>query len=166
MKNLIITCFALLSLSICFSSCGDGDIDYTIYPGQGVGELKIGDLGSVVFDALGKDFETIVNVGTSGNANYNYYSEDRGIDIVFGQQNSGDLDINTLPVKGFILFEGFEGLTTAGITIGSTRDEVIAAHGEPDEIDTTFFEINVYYVGMLITYNDDDLVSRIIIQEI
>ena len=165
MKNLIFTSFALLCLTLCFSSCSEEEIDYTIYPGQGIGSLKIGDLGSTVFDALGDDFETIVNVGTSGNANYNYYSEPRGIDIVFGQQSSGDLDINTLPVEGFIIFEGFPGMTTAGITIGSTRDDVIAAYGEPDEQDTTFFEINIYYIGMLVTYDDNDLVRRIYIVE-
>ena len=54
MKNLAFLFFALFSLSICFSSCGDddkGDPDmpeFTIIPGQGINNLKIGDLGRKV----------------------------------------------------------------------------------------------------------------------
>ena len=128
--------------------------------------MKIGDLGSKVFQEWGDDFETIVNVGGSGNATYNYFSYPKGIDIIFGQHGSGDLDINTLPIQRFDLFEDFEGATPEGIKIGSTRSEVIAVYGEPDEKDTTFAEINVYYIGMLIKYDDMDKVRYFTIMEI
>ena len=161
--------FALLSCSIWFSSCGDDATDdavmpeYLIIPGQGIDNLKIGDLGSRVEAELGSGYQRFVNVGGSGNATYNYFSDAKGMDIIFGQHSSGDLDINTLPIKSFALFGDFEGMTAEGIKIGSTKAEVIDAFGDPDETDIWS---EVYYLGMLISYDDMDRVRDIAILEI
>ncbi len=173
MKNLTFLFPALLSLSICFYSCSDDDapdpepdpvdVELTIIPGQGINNLKIGDLGSKVQTELGDDYQPVINVGGSGNATYNYFNASEGLDIIFGQQNSGDLDINTLPIQSFYLFDDFDGMTAEGIKIGSTKAEVEAAYGEPDEVDMW---ANVYYIGMLISYDDMDLVQNITILEI
>ena len=85
------------------------------------------------------------------------------IDIIFGQQSSGDLDINTLPIQRIDLFDDFEGMTAEGIGIGSPKADVIAAYGEPDEADEW---TEVYNIGMLISYDDMDRVSDIRILEI
>lgn len=169
MKNLVFLFSAVLCLSIIFSSCGDDPDngpdtkDLIVIPGQGIGNLKIGDLGSRVEIELGAGYEAVVNVGTSGNANYNYFSASKGVDIIFGQHSSGDLDINTLPIQSFYFFDDFDGMTAEGIKIGSPKADVISAYGEPDEVDLW---ANVYYIGMLISYDDNDLVQDITILEI
>lgn len=169
MKNLTFLFSAFICLSICFSSCGDdasGDSDvlqYIVSPGQGINNLKIGDLGSKVVDELGAGYQPVVNVGGSGNATYNYFNNSKGIDVVFGQHGSGDLNIDTLPIKSFYLSDDFDGMTQEGIKIGSTMTEVVAAYGEPDEIDLW---ANVYYIGMIISYDDMDNVRDIVILEI
>jgi len=170
MKNLSFLFSILISLSIGFSSCGGDDSvgdppmpEFTLFPGQGINNLNIGDLGSKVESELGSGFEPFVNVGGSGNATYNYYNGSKGIDVIFGQHGSGDIDINTLPIKSFFLFDDFDGMTEEGIKIGSTRAEVVAAYGEPDEVDMW---AHVYYIGMLISYDDMDKVQDITILEI
>lgn len=169
MKHLIFLFSTFFLFAIGFSSCGDDSSDgpdaseLTIVPGQGIANLKIGDLGSQVETELGSGYEAFVNVGGSGNATYNYFSDSKGVDIIFGQHGSGDLDINTLPIKSFYLFGNFSGMTAEGIKIGSTKAEVIAAYGEPDEVD---FWANVYYIGLLISYDDMDKVQDITVLEI
>jgi len=125
--------------------------------------LKIGDLGSRVAAELGDNFQPIINVGTSGNATYGYLNTINSIDIIFGQHSSGDLDINTLPIIRFGVFDNFDGKTAEGIGLGSTEAEVIAANGEPDEVDMW---ANVYYIGLLISYDEQDKVQNITILEI
>lgn len=172
MKNLTFLFTAFLLLVLCFSSCGeDTTVDpvdpfvpeLKLIPGQGIDNLKIGDLGSKVKIELGDGYEPFVNVGNSGNATYNYFSASKGVDIIFGQYSSGDFDIDTLPIKSFYLFDDFVGMTEEGIKIGSTKVEVVAAYGEPDEVDMW---ANVYYIGMLISYDDMDKVQNITILEI
>lgn len=166
MKNFAILFSALLLVSIGFNSCGSDDPvvdEFIIKPGLGLNNLEIGDLGSQVEVELGAGFNPVINVGGSGNANYNYFNNAAGIDIIFGQQSSGDLDINSLPIQSFSLFDDFNGMTAEGIKIGSTRAEVIAAYGEPDEVD---FWANVYYIGLIFSYDDMDLVQDITILEI
>ncbi len=169
MKNLTFLFSALLCISICFSSCGKDvkddqeTLEVTIIPGQGINNLKIGDLGSKVKSELGNGYEIIVNVGGSGNATYNYFNDSKGVDVIFGQYNSGDLDINDLPIKSFHLFDDFDGMTKEGIKIGSTKAEVITAYGEPDMMDMW---ATVYNIGMLISYDEMDKVQNITILEI
>jgi hypothetical protein len=170
MKNLTFVLFAFLCLSFCFFSCGSDEemnepdgIDFTIVPGQGIGTLRIGDLGSKVKTELGEGFIRIVNVGTSGNATYNYFNDPKGIDIIFGQYDSGDLDADMLPIQSFDLFDDFNGMTKEGIKLGSTMAEVIAAYGEPDEMDMWS---TVYKIGMIISYDDMDMIRSIRILEI
>lgn len=173
MKNFTLSITLFLCLSICFPACSDkdatdpqmSDLELTIIPGQGISNLRIGDLGGKVASELGDGFELIINEGSSGNATYNYYHASKGIDVIFGQQNSGDLDINTLPIKSFYLFDDFDGMTKDGIKIGSTKEEVVAAFGEPNEIDQ-WLGTHVYYIGILISYDDSDKVRDITIIEI
>lgn len=169
MRKLTFLFSSLLYLSICFSSCTDDAstdpdvVSFMVIPGEGINNLKIGDLGSQVEIELGNGYEPIVNVGGSGNATYNYFSDSKGIDIIFGQHGSGDLDIDTLPIKSFHLFDDFDGMTGKGIKLGSTKAEVIAAYGEPDEMDMW---ANVYYIGMLISYDNEDKVQDITLLKI
>lgn len=173
MKKLTFACFAALCLAICFTACGEDEApempempemeELIVTPGVGINDLKIGDLGSKVSSELGEGFVRIVNVGGSGNATYNYFNDPEGMDIIFGQYNSGGLDIDTLPIKSFNLFGDFEGMTEEGIKIGSAKVDVIAAYGEPDEIE---WGVNVYNIGILISYNDMDEVRDITILEI
>ncbi|MDF1695124.1 MAG: hypothetical protein P1U56_04805 [Saprospiraceae bacterium] len=166
MKNLTFVCIAALCFTFGFSSCGEDEqdmIDFTIKPGQGIGTLKIGDLGNKVESELGQGFEKIVNVGTSGNATYNYFNDPKGIDIIFGQYGSGDLDVDTLPIERFYLFGDFDGMTAEGIKIGSSQAEVIAAYGEPDEVE---FSWSIYNIGLVVNYNDMDSVRNIIVENI
>jgi hypothetical protein len=169
MKNLTFVFFAVLCLSVCFLSCGDEMtepkmIDYTMIPGQGIGNLKIGDLGSKVKSELGEGFVPIKNEGSYGNASYNYFNDPKGIDVIFGQYSSVDLDVDTLPIQSFYLFDDFDGMTKEGIKIGSTKAEVIAVYGEPDQMD--MWNSVIYNIGMLISYNDMDVVRSIAILEI
>lgn len=158
-----------MSFSLCIISCSEEEaiivepVEFILIPGQGINNLKIGDLGSQVEIELGVGFDEIKNVGISGNATYNYFNDTEGIDIVFGLQNSADLDIDTLSIEGFIFYENFGGSTSEGIGIGSSKAEVVASYGEPDQID---FDVNVYDIGMLISYDEMDNVSNISILEI
>ena len=159
----------LFVLTFSFTACNDDEPDtgemetLTIIPGQGINNLKIGDPGSQVMVELGDGFETIINVGGSGNANYNYFHLTKGIDIIFGQYDSGEYDIDTLPIQSFSLFEGFKGMTAEGIQLGSSRADVIAAYGNPDQEQ---FGANVYNIGLVISYNSDDKVRDIVVIEI
>ncbi len=159
----------LLSVVLCFPSCGDEETggttpeDITIFPGQGLNDLEIGDLGSEVATELGEGYLPVINVGGSGNATYNYFNVAKGVDVIFGQHGSGDLDINTLPIQSFSLSDNFDGMTAEGIKLGSTEAEVIAAYGEPDEID---FWAHVYYIGLIFSYDDMNLVQSITVLEI
>lgn len=172
MKNLAYLFSLILCLSIGFSSCGDdgeggtndpANQELILIPGVGINNLKIGDMGSLVQTELGDGYEPFVNVGGSGNATYNYYNDAKGVDVIFGQHDSGNYDINTLPIKSFYLFDDFDGMTAEGIKIGSSKAAVIDAYGEPDEMDNW---ANVYYIGMLISYDDSDNVRDIRILEI
>ncbi len=169
MKNLSFLFSLHICFALCFTSCGDDATDnttvtdFTIIPGEGINDLKIGDLGSQVEIELGSGYEAFINVGTSGNATYNYYNSSIGMDIIFGQHSSGDLDINTLPIKSFYMSDNFNGMTTEGIKIGSSEEEVISAYGEPDEID---FWAHVYYQGIIFSYDDNDNVQSITVLEI
>jgi hypothetical protein len=168
MKNLTFIIFAVLCFAIGFSSCDSGDQDltkFTVIPGQGFINLRIGDPGSKVESELGKGFKALIGEGFTGNTKYNYFNDPKGIDIVFGEYDSEDLDINTLPIKAIYLYSEFEGMTQEGIKIGSARAEVIAAYGEPDEVDLLFSN-SIYYVGMIISYDDLDKVRTIYIVEI
>lgn len=170
MKNLI-KFTALLCLLFCFISCEKEDPipdeptekEFIIKPGVGINDIKIGDLGSKVEKELGAGFEKIVNVGGSGNANYNYYNYMKGIDVIFGQHNSGDLDINTLAIKSFSLGENFEGKTDKGIKIGSSKAEVVSTYGEAYKEEWGYF---IYKIGMIITYNKSDQIQSITVMEI
>jgi len=159
----------LLSFSFGFSSCSDNSDDdpevmeFAIIPGQGIDNLKIGDQGNRVEIELGSGYQRIVNVGGSGNATYNYFNASEGIDVIFGQHSSGDLDIDTLPIKSFNLFDDFKGMTAEGIKIGSTKAEVIAAYGQPDIIDMW---ANVYNIGLIISDDGMDKVGDITVLEI
>lgn len=169
MKSLDYILLILLCLAVTFTSCNDDSDDqpdemgYTVIPGQGINDLEIGDPGSEVEIKLGTGFQPIVNVGGSGNATYNYYNASEGIDVIFGQQSSGDLEINDLPIKSFYLFDNFGGMTAEGIKIGSTKAEVIAAFGQPDIVD---MGANVYNIGLIITYDNMDQVRNMTITKI
>ncbi len=167
----------LLCISIAVSSCNDEEGDsnnmdnnempevteITIFPGQGLNTLSIGSLGSEVEAVLGNGFQPIINVGTSGNATYNYLNLSDGIDIAFGLQSSGDLDINTLPIEIFFLYPEFEGMTEEGIQMGSPKADVVAAYGEADIEDMWS---SIYNIGMIIEYDDDDKVRGITISQL
>ena len=146
------------------TSCDNDDTneetELIIHPGQGINNLKIGDLGERVEAELGDGFAVIMN-GVS-NPTYNYFHDNKGIDIVFGQQNSPDLDINTLPIQRFFLYENFEGMTEEGIQIGSTRTEVVDTYGDPDQENTFSSDYNI---GIRFIY-DMDVVSDIYIEEL
>jgi len=173
-NRLSILFYAFLITSVGLFSCGKEEPDVisqpevpevignTIFPGQGFGSIRIGELGSTVQEALGEDYQPFINTGTSGNATYNYYYDAGGVDIRFGQYEGG-LDINTLPIESINFFGNFDGMTEEGIGLGSTRADVIAAYGEPDEIDVW---LEVYNIGMLLSYDDEDKVDDIYVLEI
>lgn len=149
---------AFLSLSIV--SCGRDDpqesIEFIVYPGVGVNDIDLGDLGSKAVSVLGDDYFELTNTWGTNDALF-YMTFDR-YDIQFSlgihPENS---NVESLPIVTAKFFGDFTGMTEEGIKIGSTLDEVEAIYGEGDE--DAFGSHSYDDRGIFLNYDDNNLVE-------
>lgn len=140
----------LLSLSACSGDESTEDLD--VFIGVGIGELKLGDKGSVAAEILGSNY-TEISTSAGGN-DYLYYMlySNKGIQLSLGVAPD-NTDIETLNVRTIQMFDSFAGKTQEGIGIGSTTAEVIAAYGTA-HIDS-FFNVTYTYDDIYFTIEED-----------
>lgn len=169
MKNLLI-----LFLFIGFVACSDDDggdmpnptINNTIIPGTGIGDLTFNSTGNDVLAIYG-DVEELTVV----NDQFVLWYDNNTLGFQVEEIDLGGLSLQEVVDMRFELvdysqtliamaiFPPYDGKTAEGIGIGSTRDAVVAAYGEPDEISS--FAENYDSLRMRVGYNTSNEVDRI-----
>lgn len=157
-------------LIISFISCSDDGGDSpsnknTIYPGQGVGDITFNSTGLDIIDVYG-DPEDITIV----NRRFVMWYYDVGIGFLLGDRFEGPgtlqelfdmrfdiIDYNSTTTNIAIL-PPFPGATTTGLKLGSSKEEIIAAFGEPNDVGTSYDTYDSPV--MFIWYNSEEKVRR------
>lgn len=148
--------YLLLLLVFTAFGCSSGEDDVLppelIVPGVGIPQIKLGDTGQMVFDVFG---QTNDNWGAVGGVYQHFliYGA-QGLTFYLENNDSEDIDL-TKGVREIVIGSNFNGETAEGIKVGSTRDEVINAYGEPDDV--SFFGDDYDNLGLTVVYNDDNL---------
>lgn len=154
------TFFVFFILGLSFTSCGDDadedNIEFTVYPGERVNNIAIGDLGSKVVENLGSDKVEFISPFSNGDVLFQvtYSNYDIQFIMEIGPESKGfeGLEINSIK-----FFGSFSGKTTENISIGSSLTEVQAAYGLAD-VDS--WGSHAYDdIGIFLDYDDNDLVE-------
>ncbi len=141
-------------------SCGDKQVfepPYTLIPGVGLEELKLGDTGLKVTEQFGDpEIKSSVN-GSLTTHSLEYFSE--GLKFYFDPVASSDVDFN-LPITQIIAFGKFAGNTDKGIIIGSSLQQVRVLYGEPNFFDEILNQ-DQYSSGIDFCYDIEDFINEI-----
>lgn len=153
--NKFISIFLVL-IAVAFISCDDDDsaqpiTEDTIIAGVGLGNLKVGrSSAEQVIDIFGPGISDTTVVGIYRLLSIEY--PDLGMKF-----NCGALfDPNQYLITSIEFVSDFEGSTEEGIRIGSDREAVIEAYGEPDEVySPTFvwYDIGISGAGFNVYYD-------------
>ena len=134
----------------------DNNTPEVILPGEGITSVKIGDKAQVAIDAFG-------SVSPSYGAFNGVYTHfllyiSEGITVYMEPTTVGTFNAD-MPVVSLTLSSPFDGKTVKNIGIGSTKAEVKAAYGEPDNSSAFFGD--GYAIGITFIYDDQDKVEQI-----
>lgn len=129
MKNLILPVFCALALA--WTGCKKEDIKTPteqIIPGQGLVDLKIGDVAQKAIDKYG----STVPARAVFNGQYVHYLKysDQGVEVYCQETPLTTFDAQ-MKIKAFLFSKFFKGQTGEKIGIGSQKSAVKAAYGEP-----------------------------------
>ena len=153
-KHFNLLVLTALLLGTLFTACkkDDNDDDNTpkaevITPGVGTEALKIGDKAQVAIDL----YSTVAPSYGGSNGVYSHFLLyfDKGVIVYCNGENTSTFSDQMIIDE--IVFEApFAGKTDKNIGIGSTKDEVLAAYGPPD--DSSFFGES-YDIGITFDYD-------------
>lgn len=162
MKHLFLISISLFLFSCKGSEPEEPKPDPQIIPGQGIKEIKIGDSGQMAVASLG----TGTTNYTKTDALYYHYIvyADKGIQLNLEPNSAAAIDL-TKKIEIIELFSPYSGQTEKETGIGSTQDQIRAAHGNPDVKDP-FIPSDKYNSGIEFYYNETSLkVTRIILNK-
>ena len=130
---------------------------YTMIPGKGFGPIHFSQPGLVVEEVFGPPEETLVKGSReylSLGITFLADKEDNVGTIIFGNVSGSSED----PIVKSCIFK-----TDRGIKIGSTREEIIAAYGEPkNPRKMAGKEMMVYHeIGGIFTLNENSLIHML-----
>jgi len=154
MKKYTFLFVALLFLFSCGSDGDDNKGDITIFPGQGITNVSVGDTGQDVFDNCGSVADSYVSFG-SGYTHFLLYIKD-GLTFYLEMNDSEELDLTKL-VTRIQIDSPSAAKTDSNIGIGSSKADVLSAYGDP--ISSGIFGDD--YDGMTIEYDDADEIESI-----
>lgn len=151
MKTKIFVCLVLA-----FVGCSSDEKslnDEVIIPGMGITSISFGDSAKNIFDAFGSVTPRTLSINGDG---FRYFLDyPAGVTFIIEEGTTEELD-ESLKVFAMTFESPFEGATSEGIGIGSTKSELEAAFGEPDSDlgGSTYFDLgmNVSFVDDVIDY--------------
>lgn len=154
LKNLLLP--ALLLLTFAWFGCkkdddstGDPIATEQIIPGEGITDLKIGDVAQKAIDKYGT---TPLSYGSSNNQ-YTHFLIYGSKGIAVYCEPTPEATFNgQMKIKSIVLSSPFSGKTDKSIGIGSKKSEVKAAYGEPTS-SSEFFGDD-YAIGATFKYDD------------
>ena len=156
--------FLILALfSIGITSCGgDEELSFTVFLGEGVNELKIGDLGSEITETLGSNYLTLENTWGTGEAIYYMQYNNHDIQFFLGSAPE-NTNVESLRIQSIKFFGDFSGMTEAGIKIGNRLEEVETAYGDGD-VDS-WGTVSYDDLGIFFNFDDSNIVEDFTIIE-
>lgn len=149
MKSKVLLFLATATMLFSCKKDEDKDNSRQILVGVGITGLSIGDKAQVAIDLWGEGFKSYTSFGSQYTHFLTYFSE--GVDVYCETTNSETFDPQA-KIAYITLNSPFVGKTDKGIGIGSTKDEVVAAYGQPTTSDSFFGD--EYDNGLTINYDD------------
>ncbi len=153
---------ALIFIAFTTQSCGEEEPEPTfeefiVTPGQSLNDISIGDSGSSVASFLGGGYTEISNAFGDGDAIF--YMQYSNLGIQFSMEiGPEDSDVENLDVNQISFYGSFNGMTTEGVKLGSTLEEVEAAYGEG--VEDSFGTINYASLGIFLDYDQEKKVDK------
>lgn len=149
----------ILLLSLSFA-CQKADTptplpETMILPGEGVENVKIGDSGQSIVDKYGDVADSWFGGGTSYIHFLIYF--DKGLTFFFEPVEHEDFKPAVAVLNYIAISDPFDGKTTGDIGIGSSKEEVKAQFGEPDD---KIFGDDHYDIGIRFGYDGDGFVEE------
>ncbi len=152
-----------LLFSVCFYlACSDAPpivYTYTLTPGVGLEELKLGASGDEVRQVFGEPVLKTEDLGSTQRHYMEYFSE--GLQFYFDPSTNTDVDLS-LPITQIIASGKYAGRTNQGAIIGSSIEQIHILHGIPNFFDEDLNQDQ--YPGIHFCYDFENFVSRIKVQ--
>ncbi len=126
-----------------------------IVPGEGVENVKIGDSGQSIVDKYGEVADSWFGGGTSYIHFLIYF--DKGLTFFFEPVGHEDFKPAVAVLDYIAISDPFAGKTLGEIGIGSSKEEVKAQFGDPDD---KIFGDDHYDIGIRFGYDEEGLVEE------
>ena len=139
---ILLTIFSFLS---CSTNPVEDVINETLMPTVGVGDITFQDSGNKVVETYGT-YDEITAIVSPDGAQFVIWYEDEGLGFQMEHVDVGSRSLQEIVDESELLIDlnkslttmvfmsKFKGTTMEGIGIGTSRDQVIEAYGEPDDI--------------------------------
>jgi len=130
---------------------------YTLIPGVGIEQLKLGESGEQAQQQFGDPVLKFTQDGSNRIHYMQYFSE--GLEFYFAPTESDDPDL-TLPIVEIRASGQYAGNTDLGIIIGSQQQQVRVIYGEPNFFDELLNQ-DQYSSGIYFCYDNEGFVQTI-----